>query len=63
VRWIGGALGSTVDRGRHGHRVRRRLVGTRHAGARARQSSSAVAKGYEGDEVVLEGCSPEHERL
>jgi hypothetical protein len=56
-------LGSTVDHGRHRHRAWRRLVGVRHAGARARQSSSAVAMGDEGDEVVLEGCSPEHERL
>jgi hypothetical protein len=41
VRWTGGALGSTVDRGRHGHSAWQRLAGARRAGARARRSSSA----------------------
>jgi hypothetical protein len=39
VRWTGGALGSMVDRGRHGHWARWRLSDARRAGARSRRSS------------------------
>jgi hypothetical protein len=55
-------LRSTVDRGWHGHLARRRLAGTRLAGARARRSSLAVAKVDEGNEAVPEGPSLAHER-
>jgi hypothetical protein len=56
VRWTGGALVSTVDRGWRGHWARRRLAGARRTGARAHQSSPVVAKGDEGDEAVPEGA-------
>jgi hypothetical protein len=62
VWWTGGALESTVDRGRRGHWTRRHLAGSRRASARAPQSSPAVAMGDEGDEAVSEGRSPEHEQ-
>jgi hypothetical protein len=55
-------LGSMVDHGRCGHWARWRLAGVRCMGARARQSSPTVNKGDEGDEVVPEGRSPEHEQ-
>jgi hypothetical protein len=45
MRWTGSALGSTVDRGRRGHRARRCLAGARHTGARAH-------RGAGGSEVV-----------
>jgi hypothetical protein len=60
--WTGGALRSMVDRGWHGHWVRRCLAGVRCVGARAHRSSPAVAKGDEGDEAVPEGRSLEHEQ-
>jgi hypothetical protein len=34
----------------------------RRMGVRARRGSLAAAKGDEGNEVVPEGCSPDHER-
>jgi hypothetical protein len=62
VWWTGGARWSMIDCGRRGHWAWWHLVGARRAGARARQSSPAVAKGHEGDEAVPEGRSPEHEQ-
>jgi hypothetical protein len=55
VRWTSGALLSTVDRGRC-------LAGVWRTGAGVHRSSPVVAKGDEGDEVVPEGPSLEHER-
>jgi hypothetical protein len=55
-------LRSIVDRGSAENRVRRRLAGTQRMGARARWCSPVAVEDDEPDEVVSEGCSPEHER-
>jgi hypothetical protein len=58
VRWTGGALGSTVDRGWRGHRARRCLAGGWHTGARAHRSSPAGRNRERGDTGNSMGCSP-----
>jgi hypothetical protein len=62
VRWTGGALGSMVDHGRLGHRVRWRLAGAWHTGARAHRSSPAGHNRERGDTGNSMGCSPGPER-
>jgi hypothetical protein len=55
-------LGSTMDRGGADKRVRRRLGGAWLPGARACWCSPMTVEEDEPDEMVPEGCSPEHER-
>jgi hypothetical protein len=54
--WHGSGLPWTEAAWTRGH------GGARRAGTRARQCSPAAVEEDEPDEVVPEGCSPEHER-
>jgi hypothetical protein len=55
-------LRSTVDRGGADKRVQRCLAGAWRAGASARRRSLVMVEEDEPEEVVPEGCLPEHER-
>jgi hypothetical protein len=56
VRWTGGALGFTVDRGWHGHWARRRLAGARRASARARRWGATGRGGHGELDGLLTGA-------